>query len=252
MRTPTSSETTTVRDSRTRSVVGRSMPKATNSEWRSIATRKPPAMPAIEPSRPIATASTITVVRICGREAPSVRSRPNSVTRWATVIEKVLKIRKAPTKTAMIGEDEQERLQEAEVVADFGGGAIGVFLRRLDPHRFRHLRLDAALQHGRRDAVGGGDRDLVEATNLVGDPLGDGQGDLGDAGAAEGGASELGEADEAEVCAPGSGRRSESRRRARGRRRRRPPCRATPRSGLGAGARRRRSATRVPRAGSRR
>ena len=43
----------------------------------------------------------MTVVRIWRREAPSVRSIPNSATRWATVIEKVLKIRKEPTKTAM-------------------------------------------------------------------------------------------------------------------------------------------------------
>ena len=42
----------------------------------------------------------MTEVRIWPAEAPSVRSIPNSVTRWATVIEKVLKIRKAPTKRA--------------------------------------------------------------------------------------------------------------------------------------------------------
>ena len=58
-------------------------------------------MPTSAPSSPIATASTRTEVRIWRREAPSVRSIPNSVTRWATVIEKVLKIRKEPTKTAM-------------------------------------------------------------------------------------------------------------------------------------------------------
>ena len=57
-------------------------------------------MPAIAPSRPIAAASITTEARIWRREAPSVRSSPNSATRWATVIEKVLKIRKAPTKTA--------------------------------------------------------------------------------------------------------------------------------------------------------
>ncbi len=99
--TPIRSETTTVRDSSTKLVVGRSMPKAWNSAFRAAATRKPPPMPMTAPSRPIVNASTRTVVRICGREAPSVRSIPNSLTRWATVIEKVLKIRKEPTKTAM-------------------------------------------------------------------------------------------------------------------------------------------------------
>jgi hypothetical protein len=57
-------------------------------------------MPTIAPMTPIAIASDRTVMRICGREAPRVRSMPNSETRWETVIENVLKIRKAPTKTA--------------------------------------------------------------------------------------------------------------------------------------------------------
>ncbi len=33
----------------------------------------------------------------CARVAPSVRSSPNSRVRWATVIEKVLKMMNAPT-----------------------------------------------------------------------------------------------------------------------------------------------------------
>ena len=37
------------------------------------------------------------MVRIWRRDAPSVRSIPNSRVRWATVIENVLKIWKAPT-----------------------------------------------------------------------------------------------------------------------------------------------------------
>ena len=99
--TPTSRETITVLASRTRPVVGRSIPNATNSDLSMSATRKPPAIPTSAPTSPIATASTTTVERIWRREAPSVLSIPNSVTRWATVIEKVLKIRKAPTKSAM-------------------------------------------------------------------------------------------------------------------------------------------------------
>jgi hypothetical protein len=99
--TPTAIETITVRPSSTSEVVGRSIPNASNSALRPRATTKPPAIPISEPMRPIATASTSTVLRICRREAPSVRSIPNSRTRWATVIEKVLKIRNEPTRTAM-------------------------------------------------------------------------------------------------------------------------------------------------------
>ena len=58
---------------------------------------------------------------------------PNSVTRWATVIEKVLKIRKAPTKRATKAKTSSDDPQEAEVVADLVRVAIGVFLRGLDP-----------------------------------------------------------------------------------------------------------------------
>jgi hypothetical protein len=99
--TPTRIETITVRASSTSEVVGRSIPSASNRALSPRATAKPPAIPISAPTSPIATASTSTVVRICRREAPSVRSIPNSLTRWATVIEKVLKIRNEPTTTAM-------------------------------------------------------------------------------------------------------------------------------------------------------
>ena len=45
-------------------------------------------------------ASRIIPRRIWPRVAPSVRSMPSSRMRWATVIEKVLKIRKLPTSSA--------------------------------------------------------------------------------------------------------------------------------------------------------
>ena len=45
--------------------------------------------------------SLTTARQIWRRDAPSVRSSANSRMRWATVIEKVLKIRKAPTNSAM-------------------------------------------------------------------------------------------------------------------------------------------------------
>ena len=49
---------------------------------------------------PISSASTATGARIWPRVAPSARSIANSRVRWATVIEKVLKMMKAPTSTA--------------------------------------------------------------------------------------------------------------------------------------------------------
>ena len=50
---------------------------------------------------PMTSDSRITEPRICRREAPIVRSVANSRVRWATVIEKVLKMTNAPTKSAM-------------------------------------------------------------------------------------------------------------------------------------------------------
>jgi hypothetical protein len=57
-------------------------------------------MPASDASRPIATVSTSTELRICRCDAPSVRSIANSFDRWATVTLKVLKIRNEPTSSA--------------------------------------------------------------------------------------------------------------------------------------------------------
>ncbi len=46
-------------------------------------------------------ASPVMLQSTCAREAPSARSIANSRRRWATVIEKALKMMKAPTSTAM-------------------------------------------------------------------------------------------------------------------------------------------------------
>ena len=70
--------------------------------------RRAPARAPIPASRPstaptharAAALRTTTERRICAREAPSVRSRPNSRVRWATVIENVLKMMNAPTNSA--------------------------------------------------------------------------------------------------------------------------------------------------------
>ena len=52
-------------------------------------------------SSPMTSDSRMTEPRTCRREAPIVRSVANSRVRWATVIEKVLKMTNAPTKSAM-------------------------------------------------------------------------------------------------------------------------------------------------------
>ena len=67
---------------------------------------------------PMISASTITEVRIWRREAPIVRKVANSRVRWAIVIPSVFAITKAPTKSAMPGEGEQEALDERGEAAD--------------------------------------------------------------------------------------------------------------------------------------
>ena len=78
-------------------MLGRSIPTALNSSLMAYAKPIPPASPAAAPSTPRVSASKPTLVRIWRRDAPSVRSSPNSRVRWATVIENVLKIWNAPT-----------------------------------------------------------------------------------------------------------------------------------------------------------
>ncbi len=62
---------------------------------------RPARIPRIEASTPMTSASTVSVASTWRREAPSARSIANSRRRWATVIEKALKMMKAPTSTAM-------------------------------------------------------------------------------------------------------------------------------------------------------
>ena len=78
---------------------GSSKPIALNRVVTSATNPRPATIPRIEASIPSTIASVKTVARTCRDDAPSVRNMPNSRVRWATVIENVLKIRKAPTKT---------------------------------------------------------------------------------------------------------------------------------------------------------
>ena len=78
--------------------------------------------------RRAASPSLTTARQTWRRDAPSVRSSANSRMRWATVIEKVLKMMKAPTNSAMPANASSEGLQEAEVVADVLGLLGGLLL----------------------------------------------------------------------------------------------------------------------------
>ncbi len=101
---------------------------------------KPKAIPTSAPNSPIASASLSTEERIWRREAPSVRSIPNSLTRWATVIEKVLKIRKEPTKTAMKPKTSRKVCRKLRLSRISSEPRSALSCRRLDPHPARHLR----------------------------------------------------------------------------------------------------------------
>ena len=97
---PTSRLTTIVRVATTIPSVGSSAPTAVNRAFRPSASTMPTPMPAADASRPIVSASSSTAPRTWRREAPTIRSSPNSFVRWATVIESELKIVNAPTSTA--------------------------------------------------------------------------------------------------------------------------------------------------------
>ena len=71
------------------------------SSWAMSSARKTPAAsPRSAPSAPIATAWARTNATSWRRIAPAARSKPSSRMRSVTVIERVLKIRKAPTNRA--------------------------------------------------------------------------------------------------------------------------------------------------------
>ena len=113
------------------------------------------------------------------RDAPSVRSIPNSRIRWATVIEKVLKIRKLPTNSATPREHEQRRSGRSSgrrlmsCAWRCGGLRAGLHLRR------RGSTWAIALRSSPANPVGGLHGDLVELALLLGQALRLGQGELG-------------------------------------------------------------------------
>ncbi len=98
---PTTRLTATVRGCTTTEVDGREPPKELMIACRTRATPIPAPRPRTEASSPTTTASTTTLRVTCPRLAPSARSSASSRCRCATRIVNVLKIRKAPTNSAM-------------------------------------------------------------------------------------------------------------------------------------------------------
>ena len=97
---PTIRLTTTVRVAKTVALFGRSMPIADMSLSRPTARPKPRKRPATAASAPTTSASPSTEAITWRRDAPIVRSVASSRIRCATVIEIVLKMTNAPTKSA--------------------------------------------------------------------------------------------------------------------------------------------------------
>ncbi len=90
-----------VRGAKTRPPSGRDTPTAAVAARSSTARAAPSTSPMVAPTNPTIPASSWTASCTCRLLAPSARSRASSRTRWATSIVKVLKMMKAPTKTAM-------------------------------------------------------------------------------------------------------------------------------------------------------
>ena len=99
--TPTTIDTMIVRLSMTVPFDGSSKPIALNSARSPAASPMPSRMPTTAPAKPRNRPSASTERRTWAREAPSVRSIPNSRARCATVIENVLKMMNAPTNSEM-------------------------------------------------------------------------------------------------------------------------------------------------------
>ena len=113
------------------------------------------------------SASRITEPRICRRDAPIVRSVANSRTRWATVIESVLKMTKAPTKRAM------NPKASRKYAMMFVNSSMSFFASWVSWTPVRTWvfcgqdRLDLLDELLGRDALARGDRDGVELSLLV-------------------------------------------------------------------------------------
>ena len=97
---PTSSETITVDGPNTVPASGSSMLAAAMTDDRPLAMNTPATMPSAEPMAPMTVASATTRRRICFRVAPTARISASSRERWASVMDMVLAMVKAPTRMA--------------------------------------------------------------------------------------------------------------------------------------------------------
>ena len=108
---PSRIETITVRQAKT-SDWDTTAPKSTLKRAASpFAIASPRKSPTTDASSPVTRPSTVTTHRICRRFAPTVRSVANSRVRWATVIESVFAITKAPTKSAIAAKASRKYLR---------------------------------------------------------------------------------------------------------------------------------------------
>ena len=98
---PRTIATAIVRPATTSAVRGRSKPISPSRPASSGASPIPAKRPSTDPTSPIRSASWTTACRIWRRDAPIVRSMPNSRVRCATVIVNVLKMTNEPTSRAM-------------------------------------------------------------------------------------------------------------------------------------------------------
>ena len=114
-----------------------------------------------------------------------MRSIPNSRVRWATVIAKVLKIRKAPTKTVIPAKISSAVVRKPKPSLMSWASSLATCSPVLTSTLVGQRGAEPIAQLLGADAVGGLDRDLVELALLAGDPLRLGQRELGQAGAAE-------------------------------------------------------------------
>ncbi len=99
--TPTTMHTMTVRASNTRGPDGSVTPKPLSSFSRPMAASTPRPRPISDETSPTMAASPRTERKTWRRLAPTMRRSASSRVRWPTVMEKVFKMVKPPTKSAM-------------------------------------------------------------------------------------------------------------------------------------------------------
>ena len=168
--TPTAAAMTIVSTPRTSPAVGRSRPAPPIRASSPVARPSPTPMPIAEATIPMASASPVTDVRICRREAPIARSSADSRVRWATRIENVLWMLNVATIEGDAGERQQDDLEEAEEVALDVGLLLGGQLVLASAPRSAPASA-AAISSRRRlgaDAVLGGDEHGGDAVGPVG------------------------------------------------------------------------------------